>query len=285
MLGTMYMFAFFMFNLDFSLITLCKKFCGHHLLKNVKSIKTGENTNALLLSKKRFLTTAWKPIRIYLDYTHLDGQTDIDKSLRDGVKEVLNITVKMFEIMLYVKRSSQKLSIVECFDAQISSSVINGIDYDLILFPYFEKSYDGTIVEAAAASCAHDSVTNRPTAGVVYYNKDNFYVGINNWIEYYVYLTFHEINHILVFHDILWDLFIDSNGNTIPKNQVIGTETINGISRTVIKTPKVVEAAKRHFACDKIIGVELENQGGEGTQGNHWEMRTMLGDYHDWREL
>ena len=31
-----------------------------------------------------------------------------------------------------------------------------------------------------------------------------------------------------------------------------------------------------HFACEALVGVELENQGGEGTALQHWEKR-MLG--------
>ena len=38
-------------------------------------------------------------------------------------------------------------------------------------------------------------------------------------------------------------------------------------------TPRVVEEAKKHFACDTLEGAELENQGGEGTALTHWEKR------------
>jgi len=40
-----------------------------------------------------------------------------------------------------------------------------------------------------------------------------------------------------------------------------------------------VEKAKLHFGCDSIVGVPLENDGGQGTAGSHWEARFMLGDY------
>ena len=33
---------------------------------------------------------------------------------------------------------------------------------------------------------------------------------------------------------------------------------------------------KAHFGCEELEGVELENQGGEGTALQHWEKR-MLG--------
>ena len=37
----------------------------------------------------------------------------------------------------------------------------------------------------------------------------------------------------------------------------------------------VQEQAKIHYGCDNIIGVELENQGGQGTAFQHWEHRVV----------
>ena len=33
--------------------------------------------------------------------------------------------------------------------------------------------------------------------------------------------------------------------------------------------------ARAQFGCDNITGVELENFGGEGTAGSHWEQRVV----------
>ena len=35
------------------------------------------------------------------------------------------------------------------------------------------------------------------------------------------------------------------------------------------------EEAKAQFGCNEVIGVELENQGGIGTAGAHWEHRVL----------
>ena len=32
---------------------------------------------------------------------------------------------------------------------------------------------------------------------------------------------------------------------------------------------------RRYFGCDSLVGVELENQGGSGTAGSHWEKRIL----------
>ncbi len=35
------------------------------------------------------------------------------------------------------------------------------------------------------------------------------------------------------------------------------------------------DAAKEHYSCPTLQGVELENQGGGGTIGAHWELRVL----------
>ena len=46
---------------------------------------------------------------------------------------------------------------------------------------------------------------------------------------------------------------------------------LRGASRQVIKSPKVLETARKYFGCTTINGVEIENEGGSGSAGAHWE--------------
>jgi hypothetical protein len=94
----------------------------------------------------------------------------------------------------------------------------------------------------------------------------------NNAKDYLTMLLLHEISHVLVFSDSLYNLF-NYKGN------VTTTKIINGIERKLITTSKVKSIASQHFNCSSIVGVELENQGGNGSEGSHWEARVMLGDY------
>jgi hypothetical protein len=63
--------------------------------------------------------------------------------------------------------------------------------------------------------------------------------------------------------------------------EVFAYETIQlgSEERTVTKivTPNVLRIAKEHFNCSS--GVELENGGGNGTQGSHWEKRILNNEY------
>lgn len=52
----------------------------------------------------------------------------------------------------------------------------------------------------------------------------------------------------------------------------------DGKLREVLATPKVVELCKKHFGCDLCTGVELENDGGAGSAGSHWERSIMYNE-------
>ncbi|KAF5404260.1 hypothetical protein PHET_02386 [Paragonimus heterotremus] len=43
----------------------------------------------------------------------------------------------------------------------------------------------------------------------------------------------------------------------------------------VLKTPNVLKAARKHFSCPTLEGVDLENQGGAGTDSAHFEKRVV----------
>ena len=81
-------------------------------------------------------------------------------------------------------------------------------------------------------------------------------------------LFFHELTHVLMFSP---DIFSNLGMMT--------TRIFDGSFVSFINSPKVLTAARQHFNCTSLNGVPLENQGGTGTAGSHWESRYMLGDY------
>ena len=78
----------------------------------------------------------------------------------------------------------------------------------------------------------------------------------------------HEITHILGFSIGILNIIFPQY-----------LKKINGIERVLFKGENVLKQGRRHFACEELEGIELENQGGEGSAGSHWEARIMLGDY------
>ena len=117
-------------------------------------------------------------------------------------------------------------------------------------------------VLAAAAFCLVSSERKRPIAGVLYINP-NLSFDRKNTDIYMKRILLHEITHILVFHpELLKSLGL--------------IKKINDVS--YITAPKALSKARQHFNCASLTGIQLENQGSEGSVGSHWEARYMLGD-------
>ena len=86
-----------------------------------------------------------------------------------------------------------------------------------------------------------------------------------NWRTDMKYTIFHEITHVLGF-----------SMSFFPSLNMVKKEG----SIYYINSPKVLEQAKKHFGCGNLPhgGVPLENQGGSGSAGSHWEGRYMFGE-------
>ena len=88
--------------------------------------------------------------------------------------------------------------------------------------------------------------------------------------DYFQSILIHEFTHILgflnyffvnYFHNIFWK--VDSFG----------------VYRTYINSSIVLEVGRKYYNCSDLDGVELEEYGGNGTAGSHWEARILLGEY------
>jgi len=225
---------------------------------------------------KRNLESDWNPIRIYFDYEDLKMR-NLNQDTQNAITQIMTKTSLMIQNLIKVSPLRNKLALKKCANLTLSSKIIEGVESDLIIV----ASYNSTElrqIEAYAGLCGQDSVSGRPLAGYVSFTK-NLDITKVNWLEYNTYLAFHEITHIMVFNRRLFSFFKDIQGMSIPLDNIISNKTINNLTRVILKTPKVLDYAKRHFNCYDIEGLELENQGGRGTVMNHWEARLMLSDY------
>ena len=255
---------FFTFSFSFK--------CGHDKIKTTPKIV---KNSFIRDNKTRRLDNTYHPISFYVDYTQFDyyygyRTTEYNQFL----KSVINSTLEIFSKLIKVKRTG-KISIPKPTNCtkkiyKYSNEVIKGVDNDIILYPIIYSNLEKG-VQAAAMSCFLDDEDNRPIMGYVLLRKDYSYKK-KNAKEYLTMLLLHEISHILVFDDYLYDFYKYKGDVTI-------TKMINGVNRTLIATPKVKNIASQHFNCSSLEGVELENQGGSGSAGSHWEGRVMLGDY------
>ena len=248
--------------------------CGLSKKKKVKI----QQIPSSLFSENKTRNLDSSPIKIYVDYEIIEDQ--LPKEILTNIQEAFNLTIKMFQNYLSVKsKGKYKLNkkLINDVKGDFTGEEIpyllensDKIDADLFLVPYMDETLDEQ-TQAAAYPMLSDKKTKRPILGCVDLNPELDFK-LKNSIKFLSMLLLHEISHILAFNDQLFPLFMNI------KNP-IKTLLINGINRTLLQTPKVLEYARGHFGCPSLTGVELENQGGSGSSGSHWEARIMLGDY------
>uniref|UniRef100_A0A4W5MQY3 Leishmanolysin-like peptidase n=1 Tax=Hucho hucho TaxID=62062 RepID=A0A4W5MQY3_9TELE len=157
-------------------------------------------------------------------------------------------------------------------------------------------------IVAYAAYCQLESELDRPIAG--YANLcPNMISTQPQEFESMLSTVKHEIIHALGFSAGLFAFYHDYNGKPLTPRFASGLPAFNeslglyqwsdAVIRRVTRlwdirggvmvrhevhllvTPRVVEEARRHFGCPILEGMELENQGGMGTELNHWEKRLL----------
>jgi len=89
--------------------------------------------------------------------------------------------------------------------------------------------------------------------------------------------TLHEITHVLGFSSGLFSYFRDANGNK--RTGHILTRTINGVSSTVLNIEPLTSKLRAYFGCTTLEGAVMENQGGSGSAGTHFERRIFGYEY------
>jgi hypothetical protein len=83
----------------------------------------------------------------------------------------------------------------------------------------------------------------------------------------------HELTHIYGVNGGLWQYFYQSYTSTTKKGTSNVVSTVPGDStKYMVITSSVKSYVQNFFACsDTTIGALLENQGGSGSAGSHWE--------------
>uniref|UniRef100_A0A2I3GKZ9 Leishmanolysin-like peptidase n=1 Tax=Nomascus leucogenys TaxID=61853 RepID=A0A2I3GKZ9_NOMLE len=153
-----------------------------------------------------------------------------------------------------------------------------------------------------AAYCQQEANMDRPIAGYanlcpnMISTQPQEFVGMLSTVK-------HEVIHALGFSAGLFAFYHDKDGNPLtsrfadglpPFNYSLGLyqwsdKVVRKVERLwdvrdnkivrhtvyLLVTPRVVEEARKHFDCPVLEGMELENQGGMGTELNHWEKRLL----------
>ena len=260
------------------------RFCGVDLLSNkIKYPLLNNRAN-----KTRSLTTKqYKPIRIYVETTYFEYQGEQNSTLNPNVpiiKAALNKAVEGIKGLIQVEDTGdlninnddiQKI-FNRNFITKWNSIFDNGVNINsdfLIIVKFDTEHYFPQGVLASAVPEYLDSDTYRPLIGLLTISTETSFFTKRRVTEYFSEVLLHELTHALGFLDSMFQYFPNGRDGTLTKT------TLRGVERTIVKTPKVIEVAKKYFNCENIKGVELEDQGGQGSTLSHWEQRVLLGDY------
>lgn len=150
-----------------------------------------------------------------------------------------------------------------------------GVDgADFVLFLTARPIYGDTI--AYAGHCQTDQ-NGRPIAAHFNWSPSHFESQMTAQLRaYYLRVALHELTHALAFSPSLLADFPRGPDGRLTSLQMI--PSWYGRQRAVV-TPRVAAAARAHFDCDALQGAHLEDGGGTGSAGSHWESRLYRDEY------
>ena len=231
---------------------------------------------------KRKLTDEFGDFHIYLDLENI--KNSLNKYNVVQYEEVLidsmNKAVKTLEALLKVKKYNFEMTLtddilknlkIDYWNASMIGSnksfgsIKTGIDL-VILARFDEAAGDSTL--ARAASQYSLTGIGQPVVGLVNISTKLDFTKMNSK-DYFQSIILHEFTHILGFNK---DIFRRMNSTFSRVDEY-------NITRYYLNSSRVLQVAKNYYNCSEIDGVELEESGGSGTAGSHWEARILLGDY------
>ena len=231
------------------------EFKDFNIFLDLENIKKDITKNNLQSKMNVFITSMQKAVntlQTLLKVKPLDT-TDGEYYIRDSDFETLNISYwdkeKFGDGAIEKQNSFQKLNI------------------DLAIFGSLEDLPESTL--ATASANAFQPSNGQPYIGTVRINKKINLSKPNSQV-YFEAILVHEFTHILGFSIHFFKNYYHNIEYKTDKY---------GIERIYLNSPILLQVAKKYFNCDSLTGVELENQGGEGTAGSHWEARILLGEY------
>ena len=245
-------------------------------------IKIDNNSS---LFKRRLDSDGFKAFNICLDLFNIEYEiekynlTEYHDLFIDSLKKAvhtLQSILRVKPLLHKYKLTNENLTYIKIekwdttkFGTEAYNKNINILDLgiDLIIFCRFDTLNEGTLASANVAYMQSDN--GQPYVGIVVINKNVNYSRINSK-EYFQSIILHEFTHILGFSSYYFINFFKNIFNKTDKF---------GINRSFINSTNVLKVAKKYFNCSDIQGIELENYGGDGTVGSHWESRILLGDY------
>jgi hypothetical protein len=249
--------------------------CKHNHLNDVPGLLDVEEE--FLSNQTRLLQTATYPgLRITADYSVLVNGTEEFKTY---VKtKLLPPVLDYFRAALDVKQPlTSLLKLSTTFKTMCGyttpQALWTGVATDHYVMVSSTEDTENWV--ASAGACYLSTTTKRPLITRMLFNMiytqatDDILVHEKN-----IYLTMHEMIHALGFSGSSFKNFIDASGNTLVGH--IKTVLLHGTNRTVLDVEPLTSKLRLHFGCPTLQGAFMEDDGGAGTEGSHFERRHFI---------
>lgn len=191
------------------------------------------------------------------------------------LEAVLSSTVAFFNGVLRVSRKSGNVVVKgasPCGDGAFTypteHTTLGVAATDYILYVTVRPTLGSVLAYAAHCPNQDDAVTRRPLVGTANFSPARVVVG-DPGLEA---IVRHEITHALGFSESLFPMFAAS---PVTRTRIVTTRRTPYTIAEIV-SPKALAAAREHFDCVGLQGAEIENGGGTGTAGSHWE-KTRFG--------
>jgi len=230
-----------------------------------------------LSAKSRVMATATYPqIRMAADYTNLLQGSDTFKSYVQN--SLVPLVMTYYQNALQVKQpltAPIKASTSTLCGYTTPSVLLSGVNADFFVMVSSTNDSTSNWV-ASAGACTLSSTTKRPVIATMLFNLYYTAAPAGDPLihEKNMYLTMHEMLHALGFTQSSFANFIDANGTTLTGQ--LKTATLNGSTRLVLDVEPLTTMLRTYYGCSTLPGAFLENDGGSGTAGSHFERRHFL---------
>jgi len=275
----------------FTIITLLSTFtfamvhdhatCSHAHFKEEEPLRIDVDEQPLHSTTEdgRLLATASYPnIRITTDFSLLTQGTTAFKNYIQY--QLMPVVVDYFEAALRVKQPlTTPLKLTSSYSSicgyNVPKALYSGVNTDFYLIVSSQSDTANNWV-ANAGACYLSSGNSRPLIARMLFNLAYTSDATGDALahEKNVYLTIHEMIHAFGFTSSNFANFIDSNGKTL-KN-VVKQVSVNGVVKSFLDVEPLTSNLRKFYGCSTLPGAMLEDDGGAGTAGSHFERRAFL---------
>ena len=251
------------------------------------------------------------PIRVFFDFNTIEQGIDpkqcksVDQYVNNGFEtskceeidlitdEKLQILKKTFDniaayvnSLLSVNRLSSPITIEKNWNEPVDPRTIN--DVDLVVTVYL-RPYGNLTILAAAAPTRYESSTGRSIQGLIYINLKELPKepqSFDSPERFFFDTCLHELIHVLGISGSTMSKWINPETGKkykpFPLKQVTFPQ-FEGKTFKLLQTPNAINVSQRrfnrtYFKNDILMGIEIEEKGGTGTEGSHVKGRTYYND-------